>query len=137
MIGCTAIILSGLSYNDKNYLNYGLGLLNKIIKFSFNAEGFPKSRSIKQLIFYLKYFILIRELLKESQNEIPEYLNEVIFYLGQGYNFLWQTTKKNFLFNGNHENDYANFDKYLNNHTGLLHEQDQELLLHLLQSVMI
>ena len=116
MIGCTAIILSGLSYNDKNYLNYGLGLLNKIIKFSFNAEGFPKSRSIKQLIFYLKYFILIRELLKESQNEIPEYLNEVIFYLGQGYNFLWQTTKKNFLFNGNHENDYANFDKYLNNH---------------------
>ena len=116
MIGCTAIILSGLSYNDKNYLNYGLGLLNKIIKFSFNAEGFPKSRSIKQLIFYLKYFILIRELLKESQNEIPEYLNEVIFYLGQAYNFLWQTTKKNFLFNGNHDNDYANFDKYLNNH---------------------
>ena len=24
--------------------------------------------------------------------------------------------EKNFLFNGNHENDYANFDKYLNNH---------------------
>tara|TARA_B100000287_G_C20649584_1_gene786370 strand:+ start:726 stop:2354 length:1629 start_codon:yes stop_codon:yes gene_type:complete len=116
MIGCTAIILSGLSYNDKNYLNYGLNLLNKIIKFSLNSEVFPKSRSIKQLIFYLKYFILIRELLKESQNEIPEYLNEVIFYLGQAYNFLWQTTKKDFLFNGNHENDHANFDNYLNNH---------------------
>ncbi len=116
MIGCTAIILSGLSYNDKNYLNYGLDLLNKIIKFSFNTEIFPKSRSIKQLIFYLKYFILIRELLKESQNEIPEYLNEVIFYLGQAYNFLWQTTKKDFLFNGNNENDHTNFDKYLNNH---------------------
>ena len=116
MIGCTAIILSGLSYNDKNYLNYGLNLLNKIIKFSFSTEIFPKSRNIKQLIFYLKYFILIRELLKESQNEIPEHLNEVIYYLGQAYNFLWQTTKKNFLFNGNNENDYTNFDKYLNTH---------------------
>ncbi len=116
MIGCTAIILSGLAYNDKNYLNYGLNLLNKIIKFSFNTEIFPKSRNIKQLIFYLKYFILIRELLKESQNEIPEDLNEVIYYLGQAYNFLWQTTKKDFLFNGNNENDYTNFDKYLHTH---------------------
>ncbi len=116
MIGCTAIILSGLSYNHNNYLNYGLNLLNKIIKFSFNTEVFPKSRSIKQLIFYLKYFILIRELLKESQNDIPEYLNEVIYYLGQAYNFLWQTTKKDFLFNGNNENDHTNFDKYLNSH---------------------
>ena len=88
MIGCTAIILSGLAYNDKNYLNYGLNLLNKIIKFSFNTEIFPKSRNIKQLIFYLKYFILIRELLKESQNEIPEHLNEVIYYLGPAYNYL-------------------------------------------------
>jgi len=116
MIGCTAIILSGLSYNDNNYLNYGLNLLNKIIKFSFNTEIFPKSRNIKQLIFYLKYFILIRELLKESQNEIPEHLNEVIYYLGQAYNFLWQATKKDFLFNGNNENNYTNFDKYLHTH---------------------
>ena len=116
MIGCTAIILSGLSYNDNNFLNYGLNLLNKIIKFSFNAEVFPKSRNIKQLVFYLKYFVLIRELLKESQNEIPEYLNEIVFYLGQAYNFLWQTTKKDLLFNGNHENNYTNFDKYLHAH---------------------
>ncbi len=116
MIGCTAIILSGLSYNDSSYLNYGLNLLNKIIKFSFNTETFPKSRSIKQLIFYLKYFILIRELLKESQNDIPEYLNEVIFHLGEAYNLLWQTTKGNFLFNGNNESDYKNFDKYLSVH---------------------
>ena len=29
---------------------------------------------------------------------------------------MWQTTKKDFLFNGNNENDNTNFDKYLNNH---------------------
>ena len=35
-----------------------------------------KSRNIRQLNFYLKYFVLIREWLKESQNDIPEYINE-------------------------------------------------------------
>ena len=69
MIGCTAIMLTGLSYNDKKFLNYGLNLLNKIIKFSLNSEFFPKSRNIRQLVFYLKYFVLIREFLKESQKE--------------------------------------------------------------------
>ena len=55
MLGCTAIILFGLSYNDKKILNYGLNLLNKINKYSFDTEGFPKSRSLRELIFYLKH----------------------------------------------------------------------------------
>ena len=62
----------------------GLNLLKKINKYNFDNDGFPKSRNLRQLIFYLKHFILIRELLKESQNSIPEYLDESIFYLGQG-----------------------------------------------------
>ena len=113
MIGCTAIMLTGLSYNDKKFLNYGLNLLNKIIKFSLNSEFFPKSRNIRQLVFYLKYFVLIREFLKESQKEIPEYLDEVIFHLGQAYSYIWQSTKKSFLFNGNYEANHIDFDKYL------------------------
>ena len=69
IIGCAAIILTGLAYKDDNkYLNSGLNLLKKIIKSSINNQGFPKSRNIKQLIFYLKYFIIIREWFKESQN---------------------------------------------------------------------
>ena len=113
MIGCAAIILAGLSYKDDKYLNYGLNLLKKIINFSFDSQGFPKSRNPRQLIFYLKYFILIREWLNESQNEIPEYLNEIIFYLGQSYNFIWQNINKNLLFNGNHISQNDDFDKYL------------------------
>ena len=117
MIGCAAIILTGLSYQDKEkYLNYGLILLKKIIYFSFDNEGFPKSRNFRQLIFYLKYFILIREWLKESQNDIPDYLNEIIFNLGQAYNFSWQNTNQSLLFNGNHLIDNYNFDKYLKYH---------------------
>jgi len=114
MIGCAAIILTGLSYkNEDDYLNFGLNLLKKIIRFSFDNDNFPKSRNIRQLKFYLKYFVLIREWLKESQSEIPEYINEAIYYLGQAYTFIWQNNKKDILFNGNQETDNSGFDSYL------------------------
>ena len=116
MIGCTAIILTGLSYNQDKFLSYGLALLKKIINSSFDNQYFPKSRSIRQLVFYLKHFVLIRELLKESLNEIPEYLDEIIFYLGKAYSFSWGSVKESFLFNGNHEIDLSDFDKYLDLH---------------------
>ena len=76
IIGCAAIILTGLSYKDKDkdwYLKTGLNLLKKLVKFSLDNDGFPKSRNISQLCFYLKYFILIREWFKESQSEIPDF----------------------------------------------------------------
>ena len=113
MIGCTAIILTGLSYNHEKFLTYGLNLLKKIINSSFDNEYFPKSRNIRQLVFYLKYFILIRELLKESLNEIPDYLDEIIFYIGKAYTFSWGSIKESLLFNGNHDSDLSDFDKYL------------------------
>ena len=113
MIGCTAIILTGLSYNHEKFLTYGLNLLKKIINSSFDNEYFPKSRNIRQLVFYLKYFILIRELLKESLNEIPDYLDEIIFYIGKAYTFSWASIKESLLFNGNHDSDLSDFDKYL------------------------
>ena len=114
MIGCAAIILTGLSYkNEDIYLNFGLNLLKKIIRFSFDGDNFPKSRNIRQLKFYLKYFVLIREWLKESQSEIPEYINEAIYYLGQAYTFIWQNNKKDIFFNGNQGTDNSGFDNYL------------------------
>jgi len=114
MIGCAAIILTGLSYQDEDqYLKTGLNLLRKLIKFSFDNDGFPKSRSIRQLCFYLKYFILIREWFKESQSEIPDFINENIYYLGQAYAFCWQNNKVDLLFNGNNETNNIEFDHYL------------------------
>ena len=117
MIGCAAIILAGLSYQNKdNYLNFGFNLLKKIIKFSFDNDGFPKSRNIGQIKFYLKYFVLIREWLKESQTEIPEYIDEAIYYFGQAYFLTSQNIKNTILFNGNYEETNEDIDKYL---TGL------------------
>ena len=114
IVGCAAIILTGLSYKEENkYLNSGLTLLKKIIKSSIDNQGFPKSRNIKQLIFYLKYFILIREWFKESQNIIPEYIDETIYYLGQSYAFIWQNINQDLLFNGNYISNNTEFDHYL------------------------
>jgi len=114
MIGCAAIILAGLSYQDKDeYLKTGLNLLKKLIKFSLDSNGFPKSRNIRQLCFYLKYFILIREWFKESQSDIPDFINENIYYLGQAYAFTWQNNKVDLLFNGNNVTNNIDFDNYL------------------------
>jgi uncharacterized heparinase superfamily protein len=114
IVGCAAIILTGLSYKEESkYLANGLALLKKIIKSSIDNQGFPKSRNIKQLIFYLKYFILIREWFKESQNIIPEYIDETIYYLGQSYAFIWQNINQDLLFNGNYISNNDEFDHYL------------------------
>jgi hypothetical protein len=114
IVGCAAIILTGLSYKEENkYLTSGLTLIKKIIKSSIDNQGFPKSRNIKQLIFYLKYFILIREWFKESQNIIPEYIDETIYYLGQSYAFIWQNINQDILFNGNNISNNSEFDQYL------------------------
>ena len=114
LIGCSAIILAGLSYgSEKNYLENGLSLLKNIIKSSIDNQGFTKSRNIKQLVFYLKYFIIIREWFKESQNVIPEYIDETIYYLGSSYAFIWKNISNDIFFNGNYHSKNNNFDQYL------------------------
>ena len=114
MIGCAAIILTGLAFqNNKNYLGNGLNFLKKIIKSSIDNQGFPNSRNIKQLSFYLKYFIVIREWFKESQNTVPEYIDETIYYLGLNYAFIWQNINHDILFNGNYISNNNEFDQYL------------------------
>ena len=127
LIGCASIILVGLCYQEeKRYLSFGTSLLRKITKLSLDNSGFPKSRNIKQLIFYLKYFILIREWFKESQHNVPEHIDETIYHLGQGYAFIWQNTGSDFLFNGNNLSHNIDFDNYLKNLGYKFKNDDQE-----------
>ena len=128
IIGCAAIILVGLCYKDeKNYLSYGLNFLTRISKFSFDNNGFPKSRNIKQLVFYLKYFILIREWFKEAQVEVPDLINETIYYLGQGYAFIWQNIKSDILMNGNNISNNSELDQYLKSFDYKFKNENKEL----------
>ncbi len=114
LIGCASIILVGLCYqNDKNYLSFGSSFLKKISKLTLDNYGFPKSRNINQLILYLKYFILIREWFKECQSTVPEFIDETIYYLGQGYAFFQNNSGSTFLFNGNNISNNEEFDNYL------------------------
>ena len=114
LLGITAVVLFALCYNKPNkILENSLEVLKKILNNSLDKFGFPKSRNIKQAIFFLKYLILIREWLKESQSPIPEFIEEFIFYLGQSYTFFWKNIKFDPLFNGNNISDNNEFDQYL------------------------
>ena len=128
LIGCAAIILVGLCYeNKKDYLSFGVSLLKKISKITLDNHGIPKSRNVKQLTLYLKYFILIREWFKESQETIPEQLDETIYYLGLGYAFFCQNFGLNSLFNGNNLSNNQEFDNYLERLGYKFKNDDQEL----------
>ena len=134
IIGCSAIILVGLSYHDKSkYLEFGLNFLKKIVKYSLDASGFPKSRNIRQLSFYYKYFVLIREWIKDSQNDVPEYIDETIYNFGIAYALVCQNLKKSILFNGNHEVDNSNFDNYLSKFGYKFKNTNQEIGGYLIQ----
>ena len=114
LIGISAIILVGLAYNDdKNLIIKGLDYLKKNIKSNLDAFGFPKSRNINSAIFFLKHLILIREWFKESQTEMPDFIDENIFYLGQSYAFFWKNLNFDPLFNGNNISNNHEFDLYL------------------------
>ena len=128
LIICASIILVGLCYkNERSYLSFGSNLLKKISKETLDNYCFPKSRNVKQLVFYLKYFVLIREWYKESQTEIPEYINETIHYLGQGYAFIWQSINCDLLFNGNTNSSNESFDGYLERLGYKFKNESQEL----------
>ena len=114
LIGISAILLTGLCYKDeRNFTQKGLNNLKKLIRDFFDNSGFPKSRNINTSIFFLKYIILIREWFRESQTEIPEFINENIFYLGQSYAFFWKNLNFDPLFNGNNISNNNDFDLYL------------------------
>ena len=59
MIGCAAIILTGLSFKEKEkYLNFGLSLLKKNYKFFIWWSGFSKIKKYSATNFFFKIFYL-------------------------------------------------------------------------------
>lgn len=115
LICCSSLILVGLTFkNQYKHNKSGLSTLHKFIKNNFDNSGFPKSRNPEELMDCLKYLILIKEWIKESQNQIPDYLEEIIFNCGKSYSFLSKKLDKLPLFNGSSEIKNEEFEKYLN-----------------------
>jgi uncharacterized heparinase superfamily protein len=116
IIACSAIILSGLIFkeNEINYKN-GIKELEKVINSDFDKEGFPKSRNPEEVFISIKYLVLIREWFKESQKQIPDFLNEIIRKCGSCYAMLSCSNKQFPLFNGATEINYQDYDIFLKN----------------------
>ena len=49
-----------------------------MLKNFFDNDGFPLSRNPYDLIFFSKYFIFCKEVIKDSQKYIPEFLEDII-----------------------------------------------------------
>jgi len=79
MEAISAILLSGLVF--KEYLeNFDIGTkeLKKLIENFFDKDGFPLNRNPSDLIKFSKYLILIKECIKDAQQFVPDFLDEII-----------------------------------------------------------
>ena len=63
-------------YED-NY-NIGIKELENLIKDFFDKDGFPLSRNPNDLIIFSKYLIFCKEIIKDAQKYIPEFLENII-----------------------------------------------------------
>ena len=110
----SAIILSGLVFKEY-YANYTNGIkeLKKIIEDFFDEDGFPKNRNLENLIIFLQYFILIKEWTKNAQENVPDYLEDIIRKNLICLNSFYNSNKKIPLFNGSTEKEISSFLDYL------------------------
>ncbi len=111
----SSLLLSGLVFKEyeENY-EYSLKELEKFISLFFDDKGFPVTRNPYDLLHSAKYFLLIKEVVKDAQKYVPDFLESV---LEKNLECLKQiTTPLNTLplFNGSFEDDLTNFYDYIN-----------------------
>ena len=110
----TALILSGIVFKEyKENLDIGLKELEKFVKYNFDDDGFPLSRNPNDLIYFTKYFLLCRENIIDSQQYLPEFLEDIIKKNLTCIKFLKTPDSQVPLFNGSSESNLNNLDKYL------------------------
>ncbi len=97
----TAVILTGLVFKEyeDNY-NIGIKELEKLVKDFFDVDGFPLSRSPDDLFFFSKYLIFCKEVIKDSQLYVPEFLEDIIEKNLSCINFIKTPDEQLPLFNG-------------------------------------
>jgi len=110
----TTIILTGLVFKeyDKNF-DFGLRELEALVKDFFDKDGFPFSRNPNDLIFFSKYLIFCKEIIKDSQKYIPEFLEEIIEKNLKCIHFIKTPNNQMPLFNGANLTKFNQIEKYL------------------------
>ncbi len=75
----TAIILTGLVFKEyEENFDIGIKELEVLVREFFDNDGFPLSRNPYDLIFFSKYLIFCKEVIKDSQKYVPEFLEDII-----------------------------------------------------------
>jgi len=110
----TTLILSGLVFKEYEE-NYKLGIreLEDHIKKFFDSDGFPLSRNPNDLFFTTKYLIFCKEIIKDAQTYIPEFLDNIIEKNLACLDFIKCPNNQLPLFNGASENFLDQIDEYL------------------------
>ena len=103
-------------YKKNNLLILALFFLTILLSSYYQNFFVENSKDSIKSILYLRYFIFIREILKDTNSEIPEYLNEIIFYLGHSFEFYFNENESRYLFNGSHNLNITEFKRYLKEH---------------------
>jgi len=112
----TAIILTGLVFKEyEENFDIGIKELETIVKGFFDNNGFPLSRNPSDLVFFLKYFIFCKEIIKDSQKYIPEFLEDIIEKNLNCIHYIKTPDEKLPLFNGAVFVNLAQIQKYLEN----------------------
>ena len=112
----TALILTGLVFKEyeENY-NLGIKEIENLVKNFFDSDGFPLSRNPNDLIFFSKYFIFCKEIIKDSQKYIPEFLEDIIEKNISCIHFIKTPDGSLPLFNGASSFKISQIEKYLEN----------------------
>ena len=110
----TALILTGLVFKEyENNYNLGIEKLENYVKDFFDEDGFPLSRNPNDLFFTTKYLIFCKEIIKDAQKYIPEFLENIIEKNLFCLNFIKYPNNQIPLFNGASINNVNQLDGYL------------------------
>ncbi len=110
----TALILSGITFKEyEENFKIGVKELEKFVKYYFDKDGFPLSRSPNDLIFFSRYLLLCHESINEAQLYMPEFLDDIIKKNIMCIKLLRAPNNQMPFFNGSSENNLDSFDKHL------------------------
>ena len=110
----TALLLSGLVFKEyeDNY-NIAIKELEKLVKNYFDQDGFPLTRNPDDLIFFSKYLILCKECIKDAQQYVPEFLENIIEKNLTSIKNILTPYNQVPLFNGGTEENLDQFNKFM------------------------
>ena len=112
----TAIILTGLVFKEyEENFDIGIKELESLIKVFFDNKGFPLSRNPNDLLFFSKYLIFCREIIKDSQRYLPEFLEDIVEKNLNCIHFIKTPNDQLPLFNGATSLSLEQIKKYLDN----------------------